>query len=64
VFGKARRTGDVIARAIVSVPRLHNAEIKLRNIIFNVEQNPKSYTPSEVIRNMRQALGLKEGERP
>jgi len=35
----------------------------VRNIIYNVEQNPAAHTVLEIIHSLREALGLKPGDR-
>lgn len=44
--------------------RLDNMERMLRNIVFNVEQNPERHTVTELLTSIRSIIGLKPGERP
>lgn len=46
------------------VPQMSRLEQGIRNIIFNVEQDPSRHTVAELIYSMRSALGLQPGERP
>ncbi|HSV14229.1 MAG TPA: hypothetical protein VLI90_08210, partial [Tepidisphaeraceae bacterium] len=57
-YGRAKKA------ELSPVARAKRTDAMVRNVIFNVEQNPAAHTVEEVIRNLRDALGLKEGERP
>lgn len=37
-------------------------EICVRNIVYNVEQNPKAHTVEEILSNLRSALGIHRDE--
>lgn len=39
-------------------------ELQIRNIVFNIEQNPDAHSVRDLLASMRSALGLRPGERP
>lgn len=48
---------------VKAIDRALAADQMVRNIIYNVQQNPAHYTVEELLRNMRQAIGVKADER-
>lgn len=48
----------------ITKDRADNMERQLRNIVFNVEQNPDAHTVRELLASIRSIIGLKPGERP
>lgn len=39
-------------------------ELGIRNIIFNVEQDPDRYNVRDLLLSMRSAIGLQPGQKP
>lgn len=60
--------GEGLRRAVAAAkatqkPRRSALEIGVRNIIYNVEQNPKAHTVEEILRSLRSALGVRPDEK-
>lgn len=44
--------------------QLDRVDHSIRNILFNVEQDPDRYTMRDLLHSMRSAIGLQPGEKP
>ncbi len=51
------------ARAAAKTTQRSPLERGVRNIIYNVEQNPKAHTVEEILRSLRGALGVSQDEK-